>query len=434
MLIENLPLLEGIDFIHCSSLTNIAMEYINRFSSLKLLILDYCSLVTDQGFLKAKSVLPKLEVLSLQGLVHLTTASGDLIAKHTRNLFTLNLNQCSQIMTSNFAEFLQNNKQITTLQLSGTITRDEELIAMAAVMSSRHIINLDLSYCVYITDNGMRAVGESNALLRYVNLAGNTRITGAGIQMITNRCWQLEYLNLSDVFLTRDDAFYYNPVVDGRAAANEKMLSNLQTLLLPNCDRITDLALRALGEKCRKLITLNLRNCVKITDAGFAYLSDPLLNAYANTACCITLTNISFAYLSNVSMHTIKHILKQTRNIESLDLSGLTHIVNDEFLPFLGTYCPSIQSLSIALCIMVTDQSLCTLSTSLWLESLDITGCYRITNTGIEVLVESSRGLKSLLMHKLTRITKRCIHFAKKLCPQLLLEYDENIPDVAPGH
>ena len=60
---------------------------------------------------------------------------------------------------------------------------------------------------------------------------------------------------------------------------------------------------------------------------------------------------------------------------------------------------------------------MCSIADYLWMEALDITGCYKITDDGIEVLTSVCTGLITLLSKKVTKLTSRSINSITRNCP-----------------
>lgn len=74
--------------------------------------------------------------------------------------------------------------------------------------------------------------------------------------------------------------------------------------------------------------------------------------------------------------------------MEELDLSGLAGVVKDGFVRSMAMAARTLQRLKLGKCVFLSDKGLCALAEFLWIEVLDVSGCHRITDAGIEVLAE----------------------------------------------
>ena len=57
----------------------------------------------------------------------------------------------------------------------------------------------------------------------------------------------------------------------------------------------------------------------------------------------------------------------------------------------------TLQRVRFSKCVFLSDAGLCAMAEFLWLEQLDVSGCHRITDDGLEVLAEVSSFVPSFL-------------------------------------
>jgi hypothetical protein len=114
--------------------------------------------------------------------------------------------------------------------------------------------------------------------------------------------------------------------------------------------------------------------------------------------------------------------------LNDLDLSGLASIVDDPCIKMIGSVCPTIQTLRLKQCLLLTDRALCFIADSLWLENVDISGCHRITDHGIEVLAEACTGLECLHMNKLQHVSVASVRYLEQCCKGLRLVECKDCP------
>lgn len=94
--------------------------------------------------------------------------------------------------------------------------------------------------------------------------------------------------------------------------------------------------------------------------------------------------------------------------LQEVHLSGIVSI-DDEFIGRLCHSCPLVQILSLQKCIQISDASLCHFADALYLESLDLNGCYRVTDDGLDVLTLACTGLQHLHLRRCSKVTGRGI-------------------------
>eukprot|EP00981_Chlorochromonas_danica_P003354 scaffold644_cov168-Ochromonas_danica.AAC.46 len=400
-LVQNAPLLEGFDFSNCSSLTNSSLEYLNRIARIRSLNLSGCTLLNDQGLHLIPNILNNLERLALQNVVLLTDEGVEQIADHCKKLVYLNLNGCYQVSVAPLLLVAKRNKFLSNLQLSRLLIIDDGLVELCGILQDMKILELDISHCSAITDVGVGSIADSCQALRRLNLQGLNRVSHRSVQMITTRCWDLQVLNLEDVFLTNDKIFIYEAACDGRAAANDSMLVNMKELTVTDCLAVSDRGMHGLADRCRLLERLNLRGCDKLTDTTLSLFADETVCPRSNFALAATLISLDLSYCTHFTRNGLEAVLSKCQALYELNLSGWVSTVDDDCIRMIGAICPTIQALRVKQCWLITDMALCYAAESLWLEVLDVSGCHRITDQGIEVLAEAYSALQSLSMDRL---------------------------------
>ena len=259
--------------------------------------------------------------------------------------------------------------------------------------------------------------------IEHLNICGLSRVTEIGTRAVCAHFWHLSYLNVEDVFLLSDDAFFYNRELDGRTAANEQMLKSLTVLNMKDCIHITDTTFAGLQSRCSKIHTLILQGCHQLTDSALRYMYEVELDSVNNNfPMCDSFKVLNLASCLKVSAAGLNSLFLKCGVLEDLDLSGIT-CVNDALIHDLCEACPTIQRLHLRRCIYVSDVSLCSIASSLWLEHLDISSCSKITNAGIEVVSVACNGLISLKAKRVRKLTNKSINLLFQNC-NLLKELD----------
>ena len=262
--------------------------------------------------------------------------------------------------------------------------------------------------CRDITDSAIVTLAQNCPGLKHLNLCGSSRVSDKGVQAVCANCWHLESLNLEDVFLFDDAAFWFDSHTDGRSLADEKMLKVMKNLNLRDCVCVTDHGIKGLASRCRLLECLILRGCDRITDEGLRYMTLTVIERFHHKqSMCESLKTLDLSFCSNITAGTVASLLLPLcPGLQELHLSGIMG-VDDDIVRQICQNCPSIQTLSLQKCVLITDASLCWMADYLWLEVLDISGCYRVTDDGLDVLTLACTGLQYVHLRRCAKITGR---------------------------
>jgi hypothetical protein len=201
------------------------------------------------------------------------------------------------------------------------------------------------------------------------------------------------------------------------------MLVGLSSLNLSDCVNVTDWGVRGLSERCRKIQHLVLRGCDKLSEKALLYMSDRALCTSSTVSLCDSLKTLSLANTNfpntSASSSALLEVFRQSSCLEAADLSGLAGLVQDSLLARISKACPTLLSLTLHKCVFLTDLSLCSFAEHLWLERLDISGCHRVTDDGVDVLAEACNGLVELVLCKVNRLTDRSLRVLNRNCRSL---------------
>mmetsp|Transcript_3546 Transcript_3546/g.5520 ORF Transcript_3546/g.5520 Transcript_3546/m.5520 type:complete len:1201 (+) Transcript_3546:1755-5357(+) len=417
---QNLSIAEGFDLSKCVRLTNASLNHIDRMNNVKVLSMNYCPLINDLGLKSIRSLYVKLQIISIEGMSLISDDGFSTIVDKCTKLVQVNVNKCPNITEKTLLPIVKNNPMLSSLQMSGTRLSDESFALVCAAMvqvgSGKNMTNMDISLCRDLTDHSIICLAESCPALRRLNMTGLSRVSDLGVRAVCSNCWYLQNLNLEDIFLLKDDAFWFSATRDGRRAANENMLTSLQVLNLTDCSNFTDRGIDGLAERCRKLDELTLRGCDKLSDQGLKFLSDPTHSTASDTPMCDTIHKLNLAYCTGLTGPGILSMLTACATLEDLDLSGLATIATDSFVHSVSRTVPTLQRLTLHKCLLLTDAVLCSLADNLWLEHLDVTGCHKLSDAGLEVLSEACSGLRSVCVRRVKKITNKTVFALLRNC------------------
>tara|TARA_A100001015_G_C14918528_1_gene683328 strand:- start:189 stop:1133 length:945 start_codon:yes stop_codon:yes gene_type:complete len=234
-----------------------------------------------------------------------------------------------------------------------------------------NLTHINLSYCEYITDEGLYNLPKT---ITHINLKGCTQITDTGLANLPktvtninleNECWGSKGPQITDAGLA--------------------YLKNVITINLKGNSQITNDGLKHL----ENVKEIDLSGCKKITDAGLAHLKKvEKLNGY--------LTNLG---LSKISKDTVDIDLIGNNNITD---KGLIHIENCKKIKLF--YCPKITNAGLSHLKSVIDISLPCQITDTGLNNLNLKKVKTIrlrtfdTKTSVEKRIElRQKGTKVIL-------------------------------------
>ena len=133
----------------------------------------------------------------------------------------------------------------------------------------------------------------------------------------------------------------------------------------------------------------------------------------------------------NIDVKGIQALSASCKSLVEVSLEGCVN-VDDEAIRVLASVCTCVQDLNIAYCRRVTDTSMFHIAKDLWMESLDVSNCSKVTDEGLCAVIESSSGLLSLSVRWLRRFTDRSLEKLAEQC-RLLRHLDvarcENISE-----
>jgi F-box and leucine-rich repeat protein GRR1 len=365
VLSEALPLLSVFDLSGCARLTSAAVASLCVSRYLRVINLDRCTGIGDEGIAKLAGMHEILEGISLVGMPQISDDGLLPVANACRALSYINLNNCSNVTDVTIEAFARHSRQLQTLHVSACGITEGCFNELAGLLPAKHLTSLDISFCREATDNSITAIVTRCANLNYLNLTGLTRLTERAVRVACSNLWSLRHLLVEDVFLIDDRAFWFDIEYDSRQAAGEKMLRELRTLSLADCSHLTDRAIGGLAARCRKLEKLILKGCDKLTDKSLRHMIKK--EDHFKFPLCDALKHLDIAYCRKITSKGLSEVLPKCLMLEELVLTGVP-FVNDEVVTALCLACPTLIRLTFEKCSLITDMSICAITKHLWIE------------------------------------------------------------------
>lgn len=304
------------------------------------------------------------------------------------------------------------------------------------------------------------------------------KITDRGCLAVTHNLIKLQKLSLADLYQITDTALHFDRDGDGRPVIDASMLKTMTDLNLTDCNRITDYGFASIITRCVQLSSLTLAGCISLTDKCLemirtnpvdptpgrivpkqATLYDRLAKERDNEekqhtlgdndseersgSSMVSLSSsspkksrwpaiipnwtrgdklmtLNIAYCSNMTDKGVECIAATCKSMTAIDISGCTKMT-DEALRLLATCCSCISNVKMAYCHNMTDVSLHHMAQELWIETLDVSHCTRISDVGIHTLVGRCNGITELRVSWCRHVTDRSMHFLAKECRHMQL-------------
>ena len=458
----------------CSILDSTISLVGKRCRYLRELDLTGCSELTDASCEDLGKTCKDLERLSIAGCGKITDEGVSDIARSIGGSLTaLNLNRCQYVCDDSLTAIGESCQKLSELHLSWMqqIT-DRGVYTFASYANVEAFHTLDLSACRKIADDGVIGVAERLTNLTDLSVYYCNKITDRGALSITHNLYKLKRLVLADLYQITDTCLHFDRDGDGRPVIDANMLKSLEKLDLTDCNRLTDFGFASLVTRCLSMRKLVLAGCVGLTDKALEMIrtnpihsptyateskrdtqledtgaiADTVLfenDSLAVASSSLTpskkgaklprypaiipnwvrfdrLDTLNIAYCASFTDRGVESISATCKALTSVNISGCTRMT-DEALRLLCTCCPCISHIEMAYCHNMTDVSLHHMAQELWVESLNIGHCTRISDEGIITLVGRCNGINKLHIPWCRKITDRSMNFLAIECKHVEL-------------
>ncbi|KAL6077083.1 hypothetical protein QOT17_002390 [Balamuthia mandrillaris] len=318
------------------------------------------------------------------------------------------------------------------------------------------LTSLPLSGCKLLTDACMQPVSPNLCgNLRKISFSGCNNIGNDVVVRLSRRCQALEELYLDGCFRingqsllalarSRSRASLRRLALDGTAVTDEAVAEltracpQLEWMSLRGCRALGDSAFRHLGAS---VVYLDVSGC-NITDVGLAMIaarcpnlyyfrtsSKAITDAAVETLCrsCPKISSLHFTGCDSLTDNTVETLSRHWLSLEALTLSACKMITNDAFsklYPFPTPQQPasSLSSTSSPFSFLLpktTTNQLVQKSAFLTIESLDLSRCVNLEDSGVRSLAYSCPNLRVLNLSSCEEITDEGVIHLARCCPRL---------------
>ncbi|XP_055628482.1 dynein regulatory complex subunit 6-like isoform X2 [Toxorhynchites rutilus septentrionalis] len=326
------------------------------------------------------------------------------------NCFKMVTAQRRVAMVDHIMRFINKKRfQLLTLKFNGTLSIDDICLSTLAILEGLCLESVSLTFCDKIPPaiiDLLRRQPElkiTQALQFKVNKTKKTIRTPGFISFLTSQP-ELVHLDLSGSLGVTDEVM----------ELITSCLPNLKTLKLRRCILITDEGIMDIV-KLEHLEVLDLSNCERISD-----------RAMFNGVIGRKMKKLKELYLCDLPSLSDYSLIQVTLNfelIQILDLSSTPNAATDATLQYINFYLIHLRQLILFCCSKVTDAGLTGLDLpynplEIWdisesfsidrlfkLRTLNLTGCYRITDVSLQKALSLSE-LKELHLARCSLITE----------------------------
>lgn len=233
----------------------------------------------------------------------------------------------------------------------------------------------------WLTDGSLIALSQQCTQLRSLNVSRCTRLTDRSILALANHCGDtLTSINFSECPGVSESAWL----------SLASKVPHLKAASWIGCtDSITNPVISALASTAHHLASLRIGLCVKVSDVGIIALAEG----------CSRMRWLDISKCTWVTDKGIKALANKCLDLEWLDASGIDfnsevgfrfrHIlppseISDDSVSLIVERCRNLRLLNLSNCARLTDSTILAIAEHcLNLKSLTISGCRRITTTSI---------------------------------------------------
>ncbi|XP_006834465.1 PREDICTED: F-box/LRR-repeat protein 13 [Chrysochloris asiatica] len=351
----------GVLYLNLSNtaITNRTMRLLPRnFPNLQNLSLAYCKKFTDKGlqYLNLGKGCHKLTYLDLSGCTQISVQGFKNIANSCSGIMHLTINDMPTLTDNCVKALVEKCSRITSIVFIGAPHISD---CAFKALSTCNLRKIRFEGNKRITDSCFKFIDKHYPNIRHIYMVDCKGITDGSLRSLSV-LRQLTVLNLANCVSIGDvglKQFLEGPVS-----------TRIRELNLSNCINLGDASIIKLSERCPNLNYLNLRNCEQLTDMGIGYIVsifslisvDLSGTVISNQGFCkgsLILEHLDVSYCRQLSDEIIKALAIYCISLTSLSVAGCPKIT-DAAMELLSAKCHYLHILDISGCILLTDKIL----------------------------------------------------------------------------
>lgn len=215
--------------------------------------------------LKITKLVPNLKSIDFSGYGYLNAEVFTEVVQDLPELTSINLSDCKELMNPGINAMTESCPKLTSINLSGCVHLKNPTLQRLA--RYRDLTHLDVSGCFHISDATFIPLFQNCTRLVSLHLSLCSKITDDAFAELVQRCTTLESIDLSNIPNLHEDSFI--KLIQSGSFTSIKLGSN---------DWVTDKAIRAIAQHCKKLTHISLWWCKNVTEASLKELSQSCPN------------------------------------------------------------------------------------------------------------------------------------------------------------
>ncbi|XP_061365171.1 F-box/LRR-repeat protein 3-like [Gastrolobium bilobum] len=375
--------------------------------------------------------LSKCQNISHIGLTSLTNGA--------QNLEKLILSD-SLAVTADLAKCLHSFSRLQLVKLDGCVGTSSGLKAIGNSCAS--LKDLNLSKCLAVTDESLSFLVQTHKVLEKLNITCCHKLTHASMYSLTNSCSRLTSLRMESCSLVSRDAFLFigccqfleeldvtDNEIDDEGLGSISRCTKLSSLKLGICLKITDNGLKHIASSCSELKHLDLYRSSRISAEGIAeialgcpsleviniaYNSNVTDTSLVSLSKCLKLRTLEIRGCPHISSAGLSNIAVKCRHLETLDIKKC-YKINDTGMIQLAQYSQNLKQVKLS-CCSVTDMGLIGLASISCLQHISIFDLEYLTSNGLASVLLACQSLTKVKLNT----------SFKSLLPQHILQYIED--------
>ncbi|GAM20836.1 hypothetical protein SAMD00019534_040110 [Acytostelium subglobosum LB1] len=371
--LKPLGLLQNLNLSGCLAIKDDTIINIAQLNLPLLSIsLKQCINITDRAIIQLTQHSHRLQSINLSGCTNIGDASIYAITSTCLGLRELNLNKCVNVTSSSIDKFCKTlQSSIRSLRLSKAplaVTDDTLRLIGKYCIEMQHV---NITNNTLVTDHGVNSLTKSVRNIVELNISYCVNISDQGIAMIASACPKLRILRMAGL----------NSVSSLRPIGNN--CPELVELDVTECHKITS-DLGCVTKGCPNLTIFKLRRCYGIQDA-------PLLSDDGEIHLLCKMTKLDWSH-GNIEFPTIHSITHSCKSLTSLNISYCKSL-KDSSLERIAASLPRLKKLKIDALVTITDDGIKALSEGSLhsnLEVLSLAGCRKITDVSARYILQFS--------------------------------------------
>ncbi|KAI3826011.1 hypothetical protein L1987_00051 [Smallanthus sonchifolius] len=351
------------------------------------------SKVTDFGLMTVACGCPSLTSLTLWNLSSIRDEGVTEIANECHLLEKVEISHCPAVSSKSLIAIANNCPNLTSLSIESCSNIGNEGL-QAIGKSCPNLKSVLIKNCPLVGDQGVVSlVTSASSSLMQLRLQGLT-ISDMSLAVIGHYGLALTDLVFRDLNTVTEKGFWVMGSGQG--------LQKLKSIVIANCNGVTDLGVEALGRGCPNLKQFSVQKS--------AFLSDKGIVAFAKVAVSIETVNLEECHM--VTQLGVFGLLVNCGNLKTLSLTkcfGIQDLLM--MIPSGLSPCKSLKSFSICNCPGFGNFSLALMGQICQkLQDIVLTGLHKITDSGLTSLIKNCEyGLTKINLSGCVNLTDKIV-------------------------